>query len=61
MTPEQFEALKKMIAETKAALQEVEAMMADVEACSSEISKKYLYAAIKKQAGGITSHMQSLD
>lgn len=61
MTPEQLNELKKMIAETRAALDEVDTMIADVEKCVSDISKKYLYAAIKKQASTITSHMKTIE
>lgn len=61
MTPEQLEELKKMLAETKTAIEETEAMVTDLGNCSSEISKKYLSAAIKKQAATITSHMKTIE
>ena len=61
MTPEQINTLSKMLADTKTAINETEEMLADFNACTSEISKKYLAAAIKKHAASIVSHMQSLD
>ena len=61
MSPEQIEALKKMLEETKVAIAEVESMVNDYSKCESEISKKYLSAAIKKQAGAITSHITTIE
>ena len=61
MTPEQINTLSKMLAKMKIAVTETEEMLADFNACTSEISKKYLSAAIKKHAASIASHMQSID
>lgn len=58
MTPEQIEELKKMLDETKNAIAEVEAIISDADKCSTEISKKYLYAAAVKQASTVTSHIK---
>lgn len=61
MTPEQINELKDMLATMKTAIAETEMMLTDYDNCSSEISKKYLGAAIKKQAAGITSNMKAID
>lgn len=53
MTPEQIEELKKALAQTKAACEEAETMTSDYDKCESEISRKYLSAAIKKHAASI--------
>ena len=57
MTPEQIERLQTAIADIINSCKETEAMISDYSKCESEISKKYLGAAIKKQASSITSHM----
>lgn len=57
MTPEQIEELKKAVEATKAACDEASALISDYEKCESDISRKYLSAAIKKHASSITSNM----
>jgi Xaa-Pro aminopeptidase len=57
MTPEQIENLKKAIIATSDACAEAEQLISDYMKCESDISKKYLAAAIKKHASTITSHM----
>lgn len=58
MTPEQVEELKSMLNGMKTAIADVESILDDASKCSSETSKKYLYAAAQKQASTITSHMK---
>ena len=59
MTQEQIDALKKMLNDTKNAISEVEAIIADADKCETAISKKYLYAAAVKQASAITSNINT--
>lgn len=58
MSKEQIEELAKALAAMSKAIAETETMIADYNGCQSDISKKYLAAAIKKQASGITSCIQ---
>lgn len=57
MTPEQIENLRKAIIAVTDACAETEQLISDYMKCESEISKKYLAAAVKKHASAITSHM----
>jgi len=61
MTPEQIEQLKETLSQAKTSIEEVEQMIADLKACSSEISKKYLGAAVKKQATLIVSTLKTIE
>ena len=53
MTPEQIEELRKVIIAVIDACKEAECLISDYMKCESEVSKKYLGAAIKKHASGI--------
>ena len=55
MNKEQIEELAKSLAAMREAILETEAMIEDYSQCHSEISKKYLAAAVKKHASRITS------
>lgn len=55
MNKEQIEELTKILNLMKEAVLESEAMIVDYTQCQSEVSKKYLAAAIKKHAARITS------
>lgn len=50
MTEEQRNTLKSMLGHVRATLDEVEKMLVDYDQCQSEMSKKYLGAAILKTA-----------
>jgi hypothetical protein len=55
MNKEQIEELSKAFILMKNAILESEAMIEDYMQCKSEVSKKYLAAAIKKHSSSITS------
>jgi len=50
MTEEQRNTLNGMLAHVRATLDEIEKMLADYDQCQSEMSRKYLGAAILKTA-----------
>lgn len=55
MTKEQIEELAKALAAMREAITESEALIDDYLQCRSDISRKYLVAAVKKHASRITS------
>lgn len=55
MTKEQIEELAKALAAMREAIAESEALIEDYSQCRSDISRKYLAAAVKKHASRITS------
>lgn len=55
MNKEQIEELSRALAAMREAVVESEAMVKDYMQCCSEISKKYLGAAIKKQVSRVVS------
>lgn len=57
MNPEQIEELRKAIIAVTDACKEAECLISDYMKCESDVSKKYLAAAIKKHAAAITSNM----
>ena len=57
MTPEQIENLRKAVIATADACTEAEQLISDYLKCESDISRKYLGAAMKKHASTITSHI----
>ena len=59
MNKEQIEELSKVLAAMREAISESEAMIEDYSQCRSEVSKKYLAAAVKKHASRITSLIPS--
>jgi len=54
MNDEQIREVTNRLNELKLEIAEVEAMINDLNSCSSEISKKYLQAAIMKHASKIS-------
>jgi len=59
MTKEQIEELAKALAAMREAISESEALIEDYLRCCSDISRKYLAAAVKKHASRITSFIPS--
>lgn len=55
MNKEQIEELAKILAAMREIISETDAMIEDYSQCRSDISRKYLAAAIKKHASRITS------
>lgn len=55
MTPEQIEELRKAVAAAADACRETECLISDYMKCESDVSRKYLSAAIRKHASIITS------
>lgn len=58
MNPEQIEELRKAIVAVTDACKEAECLISDYMKCESEVSKKYLGAAIKKHASAISSNFK---
>ena len=59
MTKEQIEELARALAAMRDAISESEALIEDYSQCRSDISRKYLAAAVKKHALRITSFIPS--
>lgn len=59
MTEEQRNTLKSMLGHVRATLDEVEKMLVDYDQCQSEMSKKYLGAAILKTAAVFKPNVQA--
>lgn len=57
MNKEQIEELARALAAMREAISESEQLIDDWSKCGSEISRKYLGAAVKKHASRITSLM----
>lgn len=53
MTQEQIDELKNSLADVKSAVSGIEGVIEDLEKCTSDISRKYLSAAIRKQVSAI--------
>lgn len=53
MTQEQIAELKSSLADVKSAVIGIEGVIEDLERCTSDISRKYLSAAVRKQVSAI--------
>lgn len=58
MNPEQIEEMRRAVASVKETCSEVELLISDYLKCESEMSRKYLGAAIKKHASGIAAGLK---